>query len=60
MPGFLTGYVEMSNCRRSTKCLQRFKWSSGEDLLKQYDDRDTETGEVVHIARSAAIAVLPC
>ncbi|KAJ8107600.1 hypothetical protein OPT61_g8754 [Boeremia exigua] len=24
------------------------RWTSGEELLKQYDDRETETGEVVH------------
>lgn len=31
-----------------TDCSQCFKWTSGEQLLKQYDDRATETGEVVH------------
>lgn len=34
--------------RQLTNTVQQFKWTAGEKLLKQYDDRDTETGEVVH------------
>ncbi|EAT82943.1 hypothetical protein HBH56_003460 [Parastagonospora nodorum] len=27
---------------------KQFEWTSGDSLLKQYDDHDTATGEVVH------------
>ncbi|KAJ4992540.1 hypothetical protein SVAN01_01923 [Stagonosporopsis vannaccii] len=46
-----------TNCRRNCGATytanawfldKHFKWTSGEELLKQFDDRDTETGEVVH------------
>lgn len=34
--------------QRIANSSQQFKWTSGEQLLKQYDDRATETGEIVH------------
>ncbi|XPS98928.1 hypothetical protein M3J09_008118, partial [Ascochyta lentis] len=46
-----------TNCRRNCGATYtanawfldtRFEWTTGGDLLKQYNDRDTETGEVVH------------
>ncbi|UPX09873.1 uncharacterized protein EKO05_0000553 [Ascochyta rabiei] len=46
-----------TNCRRNCGATytanawfpdKQFEWTTGEDLLKQYDDRDTETSEVVH------------
>ncbi|KAF2027211.1 hypothetical protein EK21DRAFT_72542 [Setomelanomma holmii] len=72
-----------TNCRRNCGSAytanawfpdNQFEWTRGADLLKQYDDRDTSTGEVVHrwfcsncgspmmtkSPRMVGITIIPC
>jgi hypothetical protein len=47
-PDTVLPYTFSRRCPDHRSELEQLQWSSGEELLKQNDDRDTETGEVVH------------